>query len=160
MPLITALQRFRKSFLEVTISLQVRPSAAVYEWVTGGRCDIGIASPKSGFLGVEEEPLMAWPGVVAAPASQRFARLKRPIVPANLDGEPFLALALEDGTRHVIDQIFADSQVHLHPDRDPVRRNACMREEVMSGLRALLHADNSSTPLPSVPSHISPFSDI
>ncbi|RQR51535.1 LysR family transcriptional regulator [Burkholderia sp. Bp9140] len=107
-----ALQRFRQSFPEVTISLQVRPSATVYEWVTGGRCDIGIAGPKSGFLGVEEEPFMALAGVVAVPSGHRFARLKRPIVPADLDGEPFLALALEDGTRHVIDQIFADSHVH------------------------------------------------
>ncbi|TCF96480.1 hypothetical protein BZM26_37415 [Paraburkholderia strydomiana] len=107
-----ALQHFRQSFPEVTISLQVRPSATVYEWVGGSRCDIGIAGPKSGFLGVEEEPFLAPAGVLAAPLSHRFARLKRAIGPKDLDGEPFLSLALEDGTRHVIDQIFVDAHVH------------------------------------------------
>ncbi|MCW3638102.1 MULTISPECIES: LysR substrate-binding domain-containing protein [Burkholderia] len=107
-----ALQRFRESFPEVTISLQIRPSATVYEWVASGRCDIGIAGPKSGFLGVEEELFLTLAGVVAAPADHKFARLKRPLEPADLDGEPFLALALEDGTRHKIDQICAESHVH------------------------------------------------
>lgn len=106
-----ALQRFRQSLPGVTISLQVRPSATVYEWAAGGRCDIGIAGPKSGFLGVEEEPFLALAGVLAIPAGHNLARLKRPIVPKDLEGESFLALALEDGTRHVIDQIFADAGV-------------------------------------------------
>jgi DNA-binding transcriptional LysR family regulator len=106
-----ALQRFRQSFPEVTISLQVRPSATVYEWAAGARCDIGIAGPKSGFLGVAEEPFLAPAGVLATPAGHKLARLKRPVVPKDLDGESFLALALEDGTRHVIDQIFADAGV-------------------------------------------------
>ncbi|MCT7313017.1 LysR substrate-binding domain-containing protein [Ralstonia sp. CHL-2022] len=108
-----ALQRFKEAFPEVTVSLQVRPSATVYEWVAGGRCDIGIAGPKSGFLGVDEEPFLSLAGVLAAPSGHRFGRLRRAVVPADLDGEPFLALALEDGTRHVIDQIFSDA--HIHP---------------------------------------------
>ncbi|WP_063750918.1 LysR substrate-binding domain-containing protein [Paraburkholderia nodosa] len=107
-----ALQRFRQSFPEVTISLQVRPSATVYEWAAGGRCDIGIAGPKSGFLGVEEEQFLAPAGVLATPLGHKLTRLKRAIRATDLEGKPFLSLALEDSTRHAIDQIFADARVH------------------------------------------------
>ncbi|CAD6560757.1 LysR substrate-binding domain-containing protein [Paraburkholderia sabiae] len=107
-----ALQRFKEAYPEVTVSLQIRPSATVYEWAAGGRCDVGIAGPKSGFLGVEEETFLAPAGVLAAPSEHRLARLKRPIHAKDLHEEAFLSLALEDSTRHVIDQMFADANVH------------------------------------------------
>lgn len=101
-----ALRRFMEQFPEATVSLQVRPSTTVYDWVATGQCDLGAAAPRSGFPAVEEETLLALPGVLVVPRGHRLARLRRPATPRDLEDEPFLALALEDGTRHAADDAF------------------------------------------------------
>ncbi|MBL6456550.1 LysR family transcriptional regulator [Belnapia sp. T6] len=100
------LRRFLREFPEATVSLQVRPSSTIYEWVATQRCDIGIAAPRTGFAAVEEEVLLALPGVLVVPRGHRLARLRRPAGPADLAGEDFLASALEDGARHATDDAF------------------------------------------------------
>lgn len=107
------LRRFSALFPEVTFSLQARPSSMVYDWVATRHCDLGLAAPRSGFPAVLEEPLLCLPGVVALPRGHRLGRLRRALTPHDLAGEPFLSLALEDGTRHAADDAFRAAGVPL-----------------------------------------------
>jgi DNA-binding transcriptional LysR family regulator len=101
-----ALSRFTRAFPDATVSLQVRPSTTVYEWVTDRRCDLGFASPRAGFPGVEEEPLISLPGRLAFRRDHPLARGTGPVGPRDIAAEPFLAHALEDGPRHSADSAF------------------------------------------------------
>jgi DNA-binding transcriptional LysR family regulator len=100
------LRRFLAAFPEATVSLHVRTSPTVYEWVAAERCDIGIASPRAGFPEVEEEPLLELAGQLVVPKGHALARSRRPLTPADIAGEPFLALSLGDGPRHAADHAF------------------------------------------------------
>jgi DNA-binding transcriptional LysR family regulator len=102
-----AIKRFVARFPEATISLQVRPSATVYEWVASQRCDVGVAAPRPGFAAVEEEALLDMPGVLVMPRGHRLAKLRRTLTPEDVAGEPFLASSPEDGPRHAADEAFA-----------------------------------------------------
>jgi DNA-binding transcriptional LysR family regulator len=101
-----ALRRFMAQFPEATVSFQVRPSSTVYEWVATQRCEFGLAAPRSGFAAVEEETLLALPGVLVVPRGHRLGRLRRAARPEDLARENFLALALEEGARHATDDAF------------------------------------------------------
>lgn len=107
-----ALRRFVDRFPAVTIALHVRPSGTVYEWVAAGHCDLGLAAPRTGFAGVEEDLLLDLPGVVAMPKGHRLARLRRPLTPADLAAEIFLAQGLEDPSRRITDDAFSAAGVH------------------------------------------------
>ena len=113
-----ALRSFVDRFPEVTIALHVRPSGTVYEWVSSGHCDLGLAAPRTGFAGVEETMLLDLPGVVAMPKGHRLARLRRALTPADLAGETFLAQGLEDPSRTVTDAAFRAA-----PEEYPMRRD-------------------------------------
>lgn len=108
----SALRRFVDRFPEVTIALHVRPSGTVYEWVATGHCDLGLAAPRSGFAGVEEDLLLDLAGVVAMPRGHRLARLRRALTPADLAAETFLAQGLEDPSRSITDAAFSAAGVH------------------------------------------------
>ena len=56
------------------------------------------------------ERFLRCPGACVLPAGHRLAA-KDVIRPADLEGEPFISLALEDGVRHRIDRIFEDAGV-------------------------------------------------
>lgn len=101
-----ALSRFLRDRPEATAALQVRPSNTVYEWVGTRQADLGLAAPRSGFPAVEEEEFLTLPGVLIVPRGHRLARRRRPVGPLDVAEEPFLALALEDGTRHASEQAF------------------------------------------------------
>lgn len=101
-----ALSHFLRDRPEATVALQVRPSTTVYEWVATRQADLGLAAPRSGFPAVEEEEFLSLPGVLVVPRGHRLARRRRPVGPREVAAEPFLALALEDGTRHASEEVF------------------------------------------------------
>jgi DNA-binding transcriptional LysR family regulator len=101
-----ALARFLHDRPGATVALQVRPSTTAYDWVGTRQADLGVAAPRSGFPAVEEQPFIALSGVLVVPRGHRLARRRTPIGPRDIAEEPFLALALEDGTRHASDEVF------------------------------------------------------
>jgi DNA-binding transcriptional LysR family regulator len=109
--MVEALAEFLRSRPAATVALQVRPSATVYEWVETRQADIGLAAPRSGFPAVEEQDYLAVPGVLIVPRGHRLARRRRPVSPHDIAEDPFLALALEDGTRHSSEQVFRTAGV-------------------------------------------------
>ena len=106
-----ALRRFMDRHPAVTVSLQVRPSSTVHEWVASRQVDLGIATPRTGFSAVEDEPLLRLTGVLLVTRGHRLARLRRPITPADLVDEPFLALAQNEGARHAAEAAFRSAGV-------------------------------------------------
>ena len=60
-------------------------------------------------------PFLKCAGACVLPPGHRLA-VNEAIAPADLRGEPFISLALEDRTRHRIDRVFEDAGV----DRDMV----------------------------------------
>jgi DNA-binding transcriptional LysR family regulator len=104
--MVGALAKFLRSRSSATVALQVRPSTTVYEWVATRQADLGVAAPRNGFPAVEETDFLALPGVLVVPRGHRLARRRRPVSPHDIAEEPFLALALEDGTRHSSEQVF------------------------------------------------------
>ncbi|WP_372619472.1 LysR family transcriptional regulator [Falsiroseomonas sp.] len=109
--MVDALARFLRSRPAATVALQVRPSTTVYEWVATRQADFGLAAPRSGFPAVEEEEFLTLPGVLVVPRGHRLARRRTPVSPGDIAEEPFLALALEDGTRHSSEQVFRTAGV-------------------------------------------------
>lgn len=101
-----ALRQFMHRHPTVSVALQVRPSSTVYEWVAAQQVDLGIATQRAGFSGVEDEPLLNVAAVMLAAKGHRFARMRRAVVPADLVGENFLALAQNDAARQAVDAAF------------------------------------------------------
>lgn len=101
---------FRKEHPGVTIQLQTRSSSTVRQWMANQQFDIGLATPARELPGIRMERFLRCAGACVLPAGHRLAT-KDQIVPADLAGEPFISLALEDGARHRIDRIFEDAGV-------------------------------------------------
>jgi DNA-binding transcriptional LysR family regulator len=72
--------------------------------------DIGLATPARELPGITMVPFVKCYGACVLPPGHRLAS-KDIISPADLRGERFISLALEDRTRHRIDRIFEDAGV-------------------------------------------------
>ncbi|TCK94642.1 LysR substrate-binding domain-containing protein [Paraburkholderia sp. BL9I2N2] len=105
-----AMRRFITDFPEATISFQARPSSQVWEYTSGGLCEIGYAGPKDGFSGVSSTAFLTLDAVAVLPKGHRLAR-RQSLTEADFENERFISLALEDPTRHVIDLAFAARNV-------------------------------------------------
>src|SRR3546814_2993537 len=92
----------------VTVQRQTRSSSTVRQWMANQQFDIGLATPARELPGIRMERFLRCPGACVLPAGHRLA-VKDVIRPADLEGEPFISLALEDGVRHRIDRIFEDA---------------------------------------------------
>lgn len=102
---------FRETHPGVTVQLQTRSSSTVRQWMANQQFDIGLATPARELPGIRMERFLRCPGACVLPAGHWLAA-KDVIRPADLEGEPFISLALEDGVRHRIDRIFEDAGVH------------------------------------------------
>lgn len=106
-----ALSRFLRDRPEATVSFQVRPSTTIYEWMATRQADLALVAPRAGYPAVEQEEFLSVPGVLIVPRGHRLARLRRPVEPRDIADDPFLALALEDGMRHMAEEIFRRSGI-------------------------------------------------
>jgi DNA-binding transcriptional LysR family regulator len=96
---------FREQFPNVTISLQMRSEATVTRWTSSHYCDIGFVANIVGSPSIEVHHLYTLPGMCALPPGHRLAQ-REVIVPQDLEGEPFISLAIEDGARARVDRVF------------------------------------------------------
>lgn len=106
-----ALSRFLLERPEATVSFQVRPSMTIYEWVASRQADLALVAPRPGYPAVEQEEFLTLPGVLIVPRGHRLGRLRRPVEPRDIADDPFLALALEDGMRHMAEEIFRSAGI-------------------------------------------------
>jgi len=104
------IKEFRAANPAVRIQLQTRSSSTVRLWVAAQQFDLGLATPGGEVQGVRAESFLKTTGVCVLPAQHPLAA--NPLItPADLRGEPFISLALEDPVRARIDRAFAEAGV-------------------------------------------------
>lgn len=106
----SVIRTFRKRHPGVSIQLQTRSSSTVRQWMANQQFDVGLATPSRELAGISMLPFLCCSGACVMPPGHRLSG-KDEIKPADLLGEPFISLALEDRTRHRIDRIFDDAGV-------------------------------------------------
>lgn len=92
------------------ISLQIRSSTKVMEWLASQQLDIGFAAVQQVHAAVEQELLLEVPFVAVLPAGHPLER-KSELCPADFAGERFISQGQEMGVRSRIDAIFADAGI-------------------------------------------------
>jgi DNA-binding transcriptional LysR family regulator len=105
--------KFSAAHPNVGISLQIRSSAKVLEWIASQQFDVGFAATQQTHLAVEQEPLLDARFVTVLPARHRL-RDKPLITPRDLENENFISLGPELDVRRKIDEIFAEAGVARH----------------------------------------------
>lgn len=106
----TVIKEFRAANPAVRIQLQTRSSSTVRLWVAAQQFDLGLATPAGEVQGAQAESFLKMAGVCVLPPGHALTA-KKVITPTDLQGEPFISLALEDPVRPKIDQVFEDAGV-------------------------------------------------
>ena len=104
------IRTFRRRHPGVAVQLQTRSSSTVRQWIANRQFDIGLATPAREMPGVDMKPFLRCAGACVLPTDHPLTK-KAVITPLDLEGEPFISLALEDRTRHRIDRVFDDAGV-------------------------------------------------
>ncbi len=104
------IRRFSERHPNVSISLQIRSSTKVMEWIASQQFDIGFAAVQQSHPAVVQELLLEAPFVAIMPADHPLARKKR-LEPKDFEGQDFISLRPELNTRGRIDEIFAAANV-------------------------------------------------
>jgi DNA-binding transcriptional LysR family regulator len=101
------LSQFLRQHPQVTTTLQTRSSDAVRALVASGQFDFGLAADEIDPAGLLTEVFATPDALCALPAGHRLAE-RKVIRPKDLEGEPFVSLAIEDTARARIDKIFEE----------------------------------------------------
>ena len=104
------IRRFSERHPNVSISLQIRSSTKVMEWIASQQFDIGFAAVQQSHPAVVQELLLEAPFVAIMPTDHPLAQKKR-LEPKDFEGEDFISLGPELNTRGRIDEIFAAANV-------------------------------------------------
>ncbi len=105
-----AITAFSRKHPQVRISYQVRTSNVVRDLVASGSFDVGLAADEIDTNGVLHSVFTTPRAVCVMPKNHRLAG-RSVIMPADIEGEGFLALAPEDTVRLAMDRIFAEHGV-------------------------------------------------
>ncbi|WP_210395544.1 LysR substrate-binding domain-containing protein [Motiliproteus sediminis] len=94
----------------VAVTLQVRSSQQVADWIANQHFDIGISAIKVSDPAIEVRELASSALLCALPPGHRLAT-KAVIVPADLEGEQFVSLGTEQSVRYQVDEVFEKAGV-------------------------------------------------
>lgn len=97
---------FSALYPEISVSIQIRSSTKVVDWVGAQQVDLGFAALQSPTPGTDQKTLCDGPVVAAVPAGHRLAA-KTVLRPEDLRGTPIISLGPELSMRHRIDEAFA-----------------------------------------------------
>ncbi|MBD1554636.1 LysR substrate-binding domain-containing protein [Pseudomonas typographi] len=104
------IQRFRQEHPGVAISIHTHDSPAVARWAASRFCDVGLASYVGEQTpGVIAKVLCDVPGVCVFPRGHRLQTLAS-VTPNDLEGEEFISLLHNDGSRARIDRLFPETK--------------------------------------------------
>lgn len=96
----------------ITVSLQIRSSTKVAEWLGAQQADLGISSEHAPVLGTKQDILCSGPLVAVVPRGHRLDGATS-VAPADLAGEALIALSAELPVRQRIEEAFAAAGVPL-----------------------------------------------
>ena len=106
----TVMRRFLQRRPDISVSLQIRSSERVLEWLATQQFDIGFIATDASHAAVEIETLLTTRLVCVMPDGHHLA-LNRVITPVDLRHEPFVSLGPELGIRFHIDAVFAEADI-------------------------------------------------
>jgi DNA-binding transcriptional LysR family regulator len=106
------IKTFLKRYPKVNLHVEYLPSTRVYEECLKGAADLGIVSYPKPSKGIEVLSLRADRLLLICAPDHPFAQ-RRHIQLRRLDGERFVAFDKEQPSRHAIDQILAEHNVHV-----------------------------------------------
>ncbi len=99
---------------DVSMSLPVRSSRWIADWVAAGRVDFGIGLAMDDARGIRQELLMKVPLVCAFPAAHRLARQRR-VAAADLSGDSLISFSNFDHWRLTVETALKEQ--HIVPRR-------------------------------------------
>ncbi|MBL6617463.1 MAG: LysR family transcriptional regulator [Reyranella sp.] len=101
---------FLQSHPEVYISVHVRSSQLIADWLTSRQLDVALIRSRLDNPYVDTESLMEHPLVCVMPPHHRLAR-RKVVTPRDLDGEPFVSFASDSYTGEQIATMFDTHKV-------------------------------------------------
>ncbi|MEH6650869.1 MAG: LysR family transcriptional regulator [Motiliproteus sp.] len=108
MPLVV--HDFMESHKGVAVTLQVRSSQQVADWISTQHFDIGISAIKVSDPAIEVQNLANSQLLCILPPNHRL-KDKAVIVPEDLEGEMFVSLGTEQSVRYKVDEAFEQAGV-------------------------------------------------
>lgn len=109
-----AIGQFRRLFPEVRLLLMVESSRAIREALIAGKIDFAVVGDEADVSGLRSSVFYQLPAVCVLPPRHRLSRRSH-VGPADLDGEPLIALATTDRARLAMEKAFADAGVTWNP---------------------------------------------
>lgn len=101
---------FQQNNKGVSITLQVRSSQQVADWISTQHFDIGISAIKVSDPAIKVEPLARTQLVCILPPNHKL-KDKKEIEPEDLEGELFISLGTEQSIRYKVDEVFEHADV-------------------------------------------------
>jgi DNA-binding transcriptional LysR family regulator len=151
-------QGFRRVHPNVTVSVQIRSSQKVAEFVSAQQFDIGFAALPINQPGVAVDHFEPLPCVCVLPRGHRLAKRKT-ITPEMLSGESFISLGADSMLRYRVDQVFQAAGVarDMHIDTT-ISANALLLSSLGLGVSII----DPFTPLafPSAEVAVRPFTPV
>jgi len=105
-----ATMRFLSMHPNVFISIKVRASAVLADWIATRQIDVGLLNTSVDHPELELEPFLCHPLVCLLPLRHRLARKKR-IYISDLEGEPFIAFDSSVTIRRLVDGLYAQASM-------------------------------------------------
>jgi DNA-binding transcriptional LysR family regulator len=96
----------------VTVSLQIRSSQKVAEWIAAQQCDLGLAEIHVEDPAVEEELLLRTDMVCVLPPGHPLQN-RTEIRPQDLEGEVFIGAGAAEGMILKLENVFAEAKVKV-----------------------------------------------
>jgi DNA-binding transcriptional LysR family regulator len=106
----TAIASFRLRHPDVRITLNIRGSSYIPDWIASQQADLGFTSFASPVAGISISPFLSSPAVCILPKSHPLTA-KRVISPKDLEGQDYVALGRETPLAHLLDRNLADAGV-------------------------------------------------
>ncbi len=110
MPQIIA--RFRASFPDMAVQLEIHSSPEVRDRVASGRCDLGFAADEIDITGVVASPIANRQALLALPRGHALCKNKR-VRLEQLARHPFIALSQSDTVRRQLDVLLGKKGLRL-----------------------------------------------
>ena len=101
----SVISTINRTYPDIAISLQIRSSERVFEWLGGQLFDVGLAALSSHMTISDVEMINSPPCVCVVPSSSAVARHPT-LTPEHLRGLPFISLSADSMMRKRIDSTF------------------------------------------------------
>lgn len=102
--------RFYEHYPDIAVSLEVRPSQRVFEWIVSQHCDMGLSMTPTDSASVITRRIATTKAVCVMPRAHALTA-KDVVMPEDLTGLPFISFTRDAAFRRQVDDIFSQAGV-------------------------------------------------